>query len=516
MYNTVNKIFFLLLFFIPHFLSAQILPKEGSNLNYRLIGFSFPPGKQTGNYKIEIAMGNYTVKDSFERHIIQTEVCTTNKKIIEVPSFGREYTWRVIYAGNISAENNSMQHFRTMISPDIEARNIRVRILKNAEKFKDVYVFVDGNRVLYDMAGNPVWFLNIKGLDPLQAVRDMKLSPFGTITFLQGDREYEINYNGDILWKGPNNVVAGGDDLEHYHHELTRLANGHYMTLGVEHGLCQLPGSADTGMHILGYDKTKWENNNAGYKKIDLGTVLEYDAAGNLIWSWRSSTYFFGSDIDYYRNPVPDDKYNIDVHENGFFFDEKDSIIYISFKNLNRIIKVKYPEGTVLNTYGELYKPGLLQSGGRLFCSQHSCLHAQSGALLVYNNNYCNPGSLPEIIAFREPGYGKDSLVKIWEYTCTVEGGNKDSADGLQKMYSWPFGGNVIELPDTSLFVCMGGNYSKLFILNKNKKIVWSALPEKWDLHENKWIPSPVGYRASVITDHQALEKLVWSMDIKE
>ncbi len=40
-------------------------------------------------------------------------------------------------------------------------------------------------------------------------------------------------------------------------------------------------------------------------------------------------------------------------------------------------------------------------------------------------------------------------------------------------------GGNVIELPDGSLFSCMGGSYSKVFIVNMNKEILWSALPEK-------------------------------------
>jgi len=309
-----KKLFFFF-FFIPHLLPAQILPKENSKLNYRLIGFSFPLVPEVKKYKIEIAAGNYTSADSFEKHIIKTEVCSSNKKIIEVPAFGKAYTWRVVFKG-ITA-NNDLHHFSTMSSPVADTSLTRLRILKKAKKYKDAYVFVDGNNTLYDMTGNPVWFTHIEGFDSNLSLRDLKLSPAGTITCLSGGRPVEINYNGTLLWKAPDNGVVSGDSAEHYHHEFTRFANGHYMILGSEAALCQLPDSTDTNMHILNFDRKKLESNPAAYKKIDLGTIIEYDKKGKVVWSWKSSQYFIGSDVENYRSPGTVDKYNIEVHENG-------------------------------------------------------------------------------------------------------------------------------------------------------------------------------------------------------
>jgi len=199
------------------------------------------------------------------------------------------------------------------------------------------------------------------------------------------------------------------------------------------------------------------------------------------------------------------------VHENAFFFDEDAKVIYISFRNLNQIIKVKYPEGNVLATYGEIFKPGEPGEGNGLFCGQHCCLRSQNGSLLVYNNNFCNPASTPQIITFQEPTPGNDGLKKTWEYQCTTE----DGSDKSQSKYIWQAGGNIIELPDSSLFACMGGSYSKIFIVNRDKEELWSALPERWLPFEKKWFPN-AGYRASIITNHKAFEALIWNEELKE
>jgi len=507
----MKKIVFVVFFLAAAFLKlkAQILPAEGSSLNYRLIGFTFPAQPQISDYKIEIAEGNFNERSSFEKNITKKENCKTNKIIIEVPSFGKDYTWRVVYKGSTPAMNNDLHHFSTRIIPDDV---FRLRILKNAGKFNDAYVFVDGNNAMYDMNGKPVWFPCIKGTEMLLpgTARDMKLSPRGTITFVMGDQALEINYNGDILWKGPNDGAVSGDSREHYHHEFTRLKNGHYMVLGSEPALCKLPDSTDPDLHIVNDDKSKPENKNTTYQKIALGTVIEYDDAGNVVWSWKSSSYFIGSDMDYYRSPNPNDRYNVDVHENAFFFDEEAKVIYISFKNLNRIIKVKYPEGIVLATYGQIYKQDEPESENDLFCGQHSCFRSQSGSLLVYDNNSCNPTGLPQIVALQEPAAPKEGLKKIWKYQCTTG----DSMGNSDLKNNWTTGGNIIELPDSSLFACMGGNYSKVFIVNRDKEVLWSALPERISI-DKKWIPNP-GYRASIITNHKALEALIWNEELKE
>src|ERR1035437_1337868 len=112
------KILVILLFFIiPFQLKSQIQPKEGSKLSYRIIGLSFPQETQAHNYKIEIAAGNYNTIDSFRKNIVRSAESESNKIIAEVPSFGTQYTWRIVYEDKKTVINNSaLHHFTTQIN----------------------------------------------------------------------------------------------------------------------------------------------------------------------------------------------------------------------------------------------------------------------------------------------------------------------------------------------------------------------------------------------------------------
>ena len=69
------RIVFILLL-LPFALFAQVTPKDGSALNYRIIGFSFPAKEPAAGYEVEIAQGNYTTDAAFKKNI--TITATTN------------------------------------------------------------------------------------------------------------------------------------------------------------------------------------------------------------------------------------------------------------------------------------------------------------------------------------------------------------------------------------------------------------------------------------------------------
>jgi hypothetical protein len=245
---------------------------------------------------------------------------------------------------------------------------------------------------------------------------------------------------------------------------------------------------------VLGNESTQWQSPALRYstnKTTDnprsfFGTILEYDSTGKELWHWKSLDYFKKSDIINYQ---PHAATNIiDVHENSFYFDEQSGIIYIGFKGISRIIKLKYPEGIVLNAYGEIFRPGIPEQGNGLFCQQHCVRSLPNGYITLFNNNSCDSSAYPQVELLKEPSFGKGPLKKVWEYNCTYKSaGSKQSLSG----------GYVKELPDNSLFVSMGHPYSKLFIINRDKKIIWSALPEKRDPIEKKmdhYLPIQVSY----------------------
>ena len=494
----------LLIAFCPVKLYAQVSPAEGSKLHYRIIKFYDYRVAAGATFTFEIASGNYNTEDSFKKNIIVSRSGNENKIIAEVPSFGAQYTWRAVSSsGNAKSE---LHHLCTGMIPNVDTNVSRLRILKNSEQYKDAYVFIDGKRTLYNMQGQPVWYLPaLPGFnkEKLRDLRDLKLSPRGTKTFLLDQQAYEIDYDGDILWKGPNTGVVSGKRAEHYHHEFTRLANGHYMVLGEEHALWKLPPSKDSS--VLHDDKVVWDKTKKTIdQKIDFGTLIEYDEKGNVVWSWKSSAYFKTSDLA--NRKTPKGLYDIDTHENSFFFDEKAKVIYVSFRNISRVVKIRYPDGKVLNTYGNIYKPGKAFNENGLFCYQHSCRRSQKGYLYLYDNNSCNPDASPKILMIKEPASDKDKPKTVWEYECN----NEVKSDKKQTGDKYTTGGNVVELPDNSLFVSMCSGYSELFIVNMDKKILWSAMPEKWNPDENRW-EGTTQYRASIINTRKDLEGLLWN-----
>ena len=506
----MNKCLLLFLCFAMRYLcDAQVLPLENSMMNYRMVGFSCGKVNGCNKYLLEIALGNFYNEDSFSKHIVLSTVSSANQIIAIVPYFGKPYTWQISCKGAVSSQDKPiLHHFSTTFIPDLDTNNTRLRIIKDERIYKDAVVFLDGNRAMYDMKGHVLWYLpTIDGLnnESLRDVRDMKLSPQGTITFLLNNIPYEIDYDGQVIWKGPNDGKVSGDTAEHYHHEFTRLRNGHYMVLGSEYVKWRLPANVDS--NVLRDGKTLYDSSNKFfYQKLEFGTIIEYDKAGAVVWSWSSAKYFRESDV---QSKINGNLRSRDVHENSFFFDEKDKVIYVSFRNISRILKVQYPDGKVVAMYGNKYEQGVREMGNNLFCNQHSVKHSPKGYLYLFNNNFCNKGAAPRIIRLQESSSGKNQLKKIWEFECPMEGG----ASYIRVPFA--SGGNVTELPGGAMFSSLANDvYSNVFIVSANKKILWSAIPEKMNQVENKW-ETLYQYRASIICNEKDIAAMIWESNMR-
>ena len=514
---------------LPCILHAQFFPKEGRRLNYRLIGFSFPG--VSGNSVVEIASGYQNNEASFEAHLLLKQTCTTNKAALEVPEFGSNYTWRISQPDkNTKKDQPELHHFSTLSNPSLDTGVAHLRIISNKENRKDIYVFVDALAALYDLNGNMVWFL--PGLDQASVsyanIRDLKITPSGTITYLSGDKAYEIDYDGNILWSTPNTGEVSGEHTERYHHEFTKLSNGHYMILGNEPITLPLP-LYHIDSTLPSQDGTIFYENDTFRQKLSLGTVVEYDKDGKVSWSWKSSGYFKHSDL--FNHYTANGRFPVgDVHENSFYFDEKNKLLYVGFRDISRIVKVKYPTGTVISEYGTRSKPGVDELCNELFCGQHSIGKRINGDIYLFNNNSLSTSAKPKIEILRETGKPKNPLLKIWEYTCTTDGmtseelslANKKNekiqfmAQRTQKSLTklrMSSGGNVIEMRDGSFFCSMSGDFGKMFIIKSNS-VNWSAVAEKINTNNSTWMPLPT-YRASII-EGNAMEQLLFHASLSK
>ena len=351
---------------------SQTLPKESSVLNYRIIGFATSELAGKEGERIEIASGYYTDDKYFDDEIIISRPVSGGKIVLEVPQWGHCYTWRA--AGK--NWHGSLHHFTTMASPLTDACVRRLRITKDAEQYQDGLVFSDANKALYDMKGNAVWFLsnleNAFNVNEQTNVRDIKLTPQGTLTFMIVQNVYETGLGGKVLWKKQNTRAINDKDRQHFHHEFTRLENGHYMIMGDEEVDVRIIKGTGNDSDVF-YVKDLNAKDSAGSEPFRLlfATVLEYDEAGKLVWSVKTSKFFMNSCLIHTR--CRDGFNDKNPHGNGFYFDERSKRMYISFKNISRILKISYPDGELLNVYGEKFGPGMAQEGKGLFTYQHNC-----------------------------------------------------------------------------------------------------------------------------------------------
>jgi len=506
-------------------LIAQVFPKEGSNLNYRIIGFSFPDQQKAVKYQVRIAPAYYNNQDSFLRKITLTFNSTTNRIIETVPAFGTQYTWRVTYfSGNGATVNSPLYHFSTGTIPAVNTSETRLRITNKAKKYASAYILTDDVNVMYDMKGNPVWYLPvIKQEDSIVLLgRDIKLSPRGTITFLANMNIYEVNYDGKILWQGPEKgIINKKNTADYYHHQLSRLNNGHYMAL--------------ISPFSPAVQNNKWESSDRSsyspLQRASFGSIAEYDSTGKVVWSWQSFSYFRNFSPQqlesYFYDEDKQVRSSVDVHLNAFYFDEKESVVYLSFKNISTIIKVKYPEGKVLAAYGNLSQPPGATLQNSLFCGQHSCNISVDGDLYLFNNNTCNASSPPTVVKMKLPATANDTLKKIWEYQCSFF---EKSSDGTgfshfpttinaaqnkgKALFTTKFtaGGNVTELPDRSMFISISGNSGRALIVGPDHNIIWSAVSERYASGNKKWLANDL-YRISIIPSPKDLEQLIWNSE---
>jgi hypothetical protein len=470
---------------------AQYKPAEGSRLNYRLIYFSFPEQGSSTN-TIEIAHGNVTNEADFARNIVRTYPVTGTSIIGEVPLFGNNYTWRVVSGSKAGRLN----HFSVLKDKYTDESTYRFRVQKESARYKDGYILCDGTRAIYDINGHPVWYLPaIPGeIDSNSVIRDMKITATGTITFLSTNSAYEVNYDGKLVWKAPRHPLPNGDSIERYHHDMTKLSNGHYMVMGTDSRAYvwrhTSPSDSILIIQPAGYENPQPVMNRPA--KIQFATLLEFDEKGKLKWSWSTTSYFAK------LPPNALTRQHQDTHANAFYFDESSGCIYVSIKNTSEILKIKYPEGTVLNVFDGENDVDQESS----FCEQHTCKLNRDGNLYIFNNNMCRKADGPGVVVFRETANGH-KLEKVWQFEFGPE-----QYHLRQPRTNATSGGSASELADGALFISLCVPDGNMYIVNENKDIEWQAALEKFNATEADWRTYSF-YRASMTTDKKIMGRLV-------
>ncbi len=452
---------------------AQIHPIEGSHLHYRIIGFSFPSEKDASEYRLELAQGHFLNNVEFSKQQIHAKIAKEPHIIAEVSKFGQEYTWRSAAKVDGRWINSELHYFSTVASSLIDSVGMRLKVTVNSGRYDGMYVFVDCHKALYDMEGKMVWYVP-DSIAPAPGIQDLKLSPQGTITFEYRSGFYEIDYDGKLIRKLP---IGQGTPIDGFHHEVRKLSNGHYMGLGNRISFIRPT--------VEGYEVSKGPDSAYGYRPVAFEVLNEYDENGTLVWQYSILDYLLNSDVKDWVKAGQESR--LHPHVNAFFFDEQRREIYLGCRDLNRIIKIGYPNGKVIAEYGRKYHPGVVDLDQELFCQQHA-INVSGDEIFVFNNNGCSPDHIPKILAMRESATSPYGVEKVWEYTFDVQAMKVNRSRG----------GNVLPLSDGAVFASVGTPWGQLVIMDRQGNMLWQAHVERWDAGTQS-VQETGTYRASVI-----------------
>ena len=318
---------------------------------------------------------------------------------------------RISSASGESADAGSHLEFSTPEKPDDRTRIPPVRVMvSKQEKMEPGYTLLSLRRVLprmqgqrrrrmgatfgllaaIDHTGEIVWSYQsdarISDVEPLRN---------GNFLFVTTDnRATEIDVLGNRVghWYAANRPQGEADGIPiptlTMHHEIDELSNGNLIVMGTE---------------IREYDA--WYTSETDpdaprtRQRVMGDVIVEFTRAGDVVWIWKAldhlDPYRIGYETftNYWINrgfPEARDW----SHGNGFFHDERDDSLLISFRMQDAVVKVDRKTGEIVWILGDhsgwppRLQPKLITPEGEMnwFYHQHMPQITADGTLLLFDN----------------------------------------------------------------------------------------------------------------------------------
>lgn len=380
--------------------------------------------------------------------------------------FGKKYNWYY------TAQKKGQRVFKSAtfeftIENSILIDTARYRYLIQQQtrgKFQHDLIVIDNIGVAINRKGEAMWYLPTDSAGQQKIpYRNMNFTKNGTVTFLKNASCCEKDIYGNILWQAPNDGIVSGDSNEYYHHDFAKLDDGTYLTSSYQ--FVKRPNYYDPQMT----------------SRVRYNTLIQYDASGNVLWSWNEKDHV--SDAEIFKQATAVDYEVAGTHLNGFDYDKKTNTIITSYRNNSTLLLIDKATGKVLNVYkGEgKHKGEEDQAGIVRFLKQHGPSFKPDGTILFYNNNVQKDDkaiAFPIIMNIRFlPDNSKP--VVLWEYECKM----KEHPEGWMSKE-----GYVSTLTNKNMLVCVGGS-NKIFEVSPQKQVVWEMNCEEFITRENKWQP---------------------------
>lgn len=478
------------IFFFSFTIQASAYPTDGTKLNATFVYLEEEMQKNAVSYEVSV-FSESDAKD--DKGLIARVNGNLPAAHVSGLGWGNQYFWIVkAFDGNRNLIHTSSQHNfkieKYLVSfQQAEETNIKIKV-NATEKNAGGFIAIDHIRGFVNREGQPVWQIpNIYGYTDNETLfRDIKMTEDNTVTFLTPDRGIEMSLDGEILWSTPMPFTFKKDTVM-YHHEFQKTPRGTYMVLANRKVKRPMPGQYKPEQ--IKYNSEISVVNGSVYRKTQMTVLLEFDKNGKLIWFWDADTYIVQADLmnKKYPNGMP----VFSTHSNAFCETKDQKSIYISFRDISRIVKIDKKTKQVVRAFGENFTGAKGMVATNDFRRQHDGTFTDRGTLLIFDNAEQLKDTDKPVSSFVEikenPG-SKDSAA-IWRFPMDFD-----------KDMTFPFssgGGNMVELPNSNFLLC-AGVLNRVVEITRDKEIVWDAIPlmKTKNQAEQGWKPFPQ-YRCS-------------------
>ena len=454
--------------------SANItFPDDGMQLHYTHVMFRWDQEPDATNYNLVV----FDQSDNTTLNIQTSHTVYIDKNNFE---WDKTYHATVTPILDIGLNFEWSDTISFSIGSAFTSADLNTEIMDSASIQDGLVLFSqispDFSMVIIDNLGNQVW--------NSEFVYVNHWNQYGQLFGMQNGIGVEVNFYDEIIWETPI-----GTEIDA--HEIKQISNGNYMGIVPEYQSGPIPiGPWTSSYQDLGYIGDG-ETNEFTWR----GTkIVEWDdLSTEEIWSWSPFDHFDMNDYDSLEgrwwSPINGSSYGMVFdwnHVNAFHFDETESAVYISSRNLSRITKVSYPDYNLVWNMGPPNEFGYGDENictDLLFSCQHHIQKLENDDLLFFDN-----GKLSEI--FLDDSFPTTRIRRvrvidnaycetIWEYELP------------QELYghSW---GSVQLLENGNYFIYthgsgyQDGSICTLMEVTPEQELVWSA---------NHTIPFSVWYR---------------------
>jgi len=412
-------------------------PEDNAELNYIQIFFKWPQIEDAVNYILTITpdIGVPIMINSESNSVINNEYL----------NWDTQYSWEVCGYNEINEILYCYDEIGLVINPLPSFYPNEINVLQLLENdYYDGITILDFDSMRFSSAvdknGTPIWFADRTQFgNPNNKILVTQFLNSGNFLGTGFGKGYEFDINSNIIFETPSQYST--------HHDFIRNENTYFIINGIEE-LHPCPDNCPENLP----ENIYWLGDR----------FIQLDIEGNLIWDWNAFDYIDLNEynplyLDRLSNSYPEDQSMDWTHSNSIYFSNEN--IYLSLRNLSRIIKVDYNTKDIKWHIGntefmnETYFNNDLE-----FSQQHSVKKIDNGNILFFDNH---TGLEPEISRCIEFAYDEElnTANVVWEYILpdSLFTGSRGQCNRLAN------GNTLINV----------GRTGNIYEINNNNEIVW-------------------------------------------